>query len=77
MAVICLTDLVGSLQDLVDPDVPQELLDGVVLQVSVPALHSFRYLYLQYSAPLYTLARTVAKLAGQSVVMKSPKVSLM
>ena len=34
-----LHDLVGSLQDLVDPNVPHELLDGIVLQVTVAAMH--------------------------------------
>jgi hypothetical protein len=31
--------LIGSLQNLVDPDVSEELLNGVILQVSVSPVH--------------------------------------
>ena len=34
-----LHDLVGALQDLVDADVPEVLLHGVVLQIAVAPVH--------------------------------------
>ena len=31
--------LVGSFQDLIDPDVPEELFHRVVLEVAIPSVH--------------------------------------